>query len=410
MFRNVEKCRVCEGTNLELFLDLGQQPLANAFLRSAEAAADEKRFPLRVAFCHDCNHVQLMEAVEAGLMFRDYVYVSSTSPVFIKHFEDYARSVYERFALKDKLVVDIGSNDGILLKPFKALGARVLGVDPAVEIAKRATAEGIETMPDFFSVAVANKIIEKHGKASVVTANNAFAHIDNWEEVLDTLDVLLDDEGVFVVEAPYLLDFIEKKYFDTTYHEHYNYLAIRPLARFFARRGFELFDVEKVSSHGGSIRIFAKRKNASHQLSENVGRFGEQELAAGLDKFETYKQYAEDIAAIRVKIKHLLAEFKAQGKRIVGYGAAAKGNTLLNYMEIDSSLLDYVVDDSPYKQGLFTPGTLIPVVPSSRLLEDKPDYIFILAWNFADSIIKKCREQGLTDTKFIVPLPEPAIV
>lgn len=410
MHKKLEKCRVCEGKNLKRFLDLGEQPLANAFLKSKEAGAGEQNFPLKVCFCEDCNHVQLEDVVDAGLMFRDYVYVSSTSPVFIKHFEDYAKSVYDRFNLQDKLVVDIGSNDGVLLKPFKVLGARVVGVDPAIEIAKKASEEGIETVADFFSVPVVTDIVKRHQHASVVTANNAFAHIDDWDEVLASLDVLLDDEGVFVIEAPYLLDFIEKKYFDTTYHEHYNYLSIRPLERFFDRKGYQIFDVQKVSSHGGSIRIFVKRKNATHAVENSVAEFKQAELDQALDKFSTYEAYAKDIEKIKIETVVLLKKLKQEGKKIVGYGAAAKGNTLLNYMDIDTKYLDYIVDDSPLKQNLFTPGTLIPVVNSARMLEDQPDYVLILAWNFAESIIKKCKEQGLVKAKFIVPLPKPIII
>jgi SAM-dependent methyltransferase len=410
MHKNLKKCRVCNEDSLKRFLDLGEQPLANAFLKSKEDAEKEQKFPLRVCFCSDCNHVQLEDVVDAGLMFYDYVYVSSTSPVFVKHFEDYAQSIFERFSLGEKLVLDIGSNDGVLLKPLKALGARVIGVDPAQDIARRATAEGIETVPDFLSVRVVREIVSKHGRASAVCANNAFAHIDNWEEVMDSLDVLLEDEGVFIVEAPYLLDFIQKKYFDTTYHEHYNYLAIRPLDVFFNRRSYEIFDVKKVNSHGGSIRVFIKRKIGTHKIEASVEEFKKIELENNLDKFSTYEEYAQDIEVIKKKTLEMLKRIKDEGKTIVGYGAAAKGNTLLNYMGLNTDYLDYIVDDSPYKQNLLAPGTHIPVLSSERMLADAPDYVLILAWNFAESIIKKCKDQGLVNSKFIVPLPEPIIL
>ncbi len=406
MYKKLTKCRVCNSNSLKRFLDLGEQPLANAFLKSKEDIKKEESFPLKVCFCLDCHHVQLEDVVDAGLMFHDYVYVSSTSPVFIKHFEDYAQSLYNRFELNNKLVLDIGSNDGVLLKPFKTLGARIIGVDPAKDIAKRANDSGIETINDFLSVEVAKNIVEKYGHVSVATANNAFAHIDNWEEVMDSLDILLDDKGVFVVEAPYLLDFIENKYFDTTYHEHYNYLAINPLEVFFTRRGYKIFDVKKVKSHGGSIRIFIKKKNALYNIEDSVEEFKKNEIDKKLDKLETFENYAKDIYEIKQKIVKLLKNLKKHDKKIVGYGAAAKGNTLLNYMNIDTHFLDYIVDDSPFKQNLLTPGTHIPVLSSGNMLADQPDYVLILAWNFAEPIIKKCKEQGLNDAKFIIPLPE----
>ncbi len=412
LLRTARACRACRGSGLAKILSLGSTPPANAFLTAAELAAGrEQSFPLDVYFCNECGLVQLRDAVSPELLFRDYVYVSSTSPAFVAHFESFADSMIKRFGIPPgAFIVDIGSNDGILLKPFAARGMRVLGIDPAREIARRATVAGIETLPEFFTPELARRIRDERGRAVLIAANNVFAHVDNLDGVTEGVRELLAPDGVFVLEVAYLGDFLEKNLFDTVYHEHLFYWAARPLRRYFERFGMELFDIERVPTHGGSIRAFAHPKGAPHALSPAVAALVEDEHRRGLDQLETYRAFAERIAENKKRFGSLVKELKAAGKKIAGYGAPAKGNTLLSYFNIGPDVIEYIVDDSPYKQGLFTPGTHIPVVSAATLQEKPVDYVLILAWNFAPQIMEKLsrlREHGI---KFIVPVPEPKII
>ncbi len=405
-------CRVCKNKKLEKIINLGKTPPANAFLSKKKLASqNEPFFPLQVNYCPLCNQLQLSHVVSPDLLFRDYVYVSSTSPVFIKHFEEYAKSVFTKLNLKKgDLVIDIGSNDGILLRPFKKLGAKVLGVDPAVKIAKKATENGIETLPIYFNLKIASKIADKYGLAKVITANNVFAHIDNIDEVTETAKQILTDDGVLVIEAPYLVVFIQKNLFDTIYHEHLSYFSVKPLTVFFQRHQMKVIDVEQTSSHGGSIRVFVAKEKSKHKIQKSVNNLIKKEQEMGLDNLKTYLEFDKRIKGNKKDLTKLLAKLKKQGKKIVGYGAPAKGNTLLNYFKIGNETLDYIVDDSEYKQGLFSPGMHIPIVSPSRISKDKPDYIFILAWNFAEPIMQKLSEYKRNGGQFIIPVPTPQIV
>jgi len=391
---------------------LGSTPPANSFLKNSDLKLKESFFPLQLYFCNKCKLVQLGHIVSPELLFRKYLYVSSTSPVFVKHFEEYASSVFKRFKLnKSSLVVDIGSNDGILLRPFKKLGTKVLGVDPAEDIAEKATKEGLLTLPYFLNQKVASEISEKYGNADVICANNVFAHINDLDELTKAIKIILKPNGVFIIEAPYLIDFIKKNLFDLVYHEHLSYLAISPLDFFFKKHGMRIFDVIKTSSHGGSIRVFVKKLGGKNPITPSVKKSVNEEIIKGLDKEKTYLDFAKKIERNKKELLNLLKGIKSQGKTIVGYGAPAKGNTLLNYFGIDSKILDYIVDDSPLKQGLYTPGTHIPVVSSEKLSkEPKPDYIFILAWNFTQPIMNKLSAFSEQGGKFIIPIPIPSIV
>lgn len=404
------KCRVCKSKNLSKVLSFGSTPLANAFLSSEQIDSHESFFPLDVYFCEDCTFLQLGHVVSPKILFKDYVYVSSTSSVFVNHFRKLADEVFPRFSLNNKsLVIDIGSNDGILLKPFKTQGARVLGIEPAVHIANIAKKSGINTIPEFFSVNLAQEIVKTKGKAKIVTATNVFAHIDDLDEVIKGVLILLEDDGVFIMEAPYLIDFIEKRYFDLVYHEHLSYWAIKPLIALFKRFDMTLFDVEKVDSHGGSIRIFVKKNKSLHKTQKNIVNFLKLEKKYKLDDKNTYLKFADLILKNRLQLMELLTSLKLKKKKIVGYGAPAKGNTLLNYFKIGTDLLNYIVDDSPFKQGLYTPGAHIPVVSAQKLKEDKPDYILILAWNFAKPIMEKYSWFEKEGGGFIIPVPTPKI-
>lgn len=407
----VTSCRVCKVNDLNLILDLGATPPANSFLTKKQLTEEEPFFPLKVNFCSQCGQLQLSHSVSPELLFKSYLYVSSTSSVFIKHFEEYAKQVFDDYKLDSKsLVVDLGSNDGILLKPFKALGTKVLGVDPAEEIAQQATIEGIETIPEFFNAEVATVLLQKYGSAAVISGNNVFAHVPGIDELLEGVNILLDKEGVFIVEFPYLIDFIQKNLFDLVYHEHVSYFSVRPLVKLFARFNMQIIDAKKVSSHGGSIRVFVKKSISKRAIKPSVKKFIKEEESMGLNDIETYHSFAQRIEKNKNDLKDLLVQLKLNKKSIVGYGAPAKGNTLLNYFGIDNSIVDYIIDDSPLKQGLYTPGTHIPVVSSEVLKRELPNYIFILAWNFADPIIEKyswVREKGV---KFIIPVPSPKLI
>ncbi len=411
MFIRKTTCRFCRGEVLKPVLDLGRQPPANAFLKM-EDFEREAAYPLCVVRCmhEECGAIQLQDVVDPDILFRDYLYVSSTSPVFVQHFESYAERMHERLNLADALTVDIGSNDGILVKPLKALGAKALGVDPARDIAAKATAAGIETRADYFGERCATELLKERGAAKLITANNVFAHIDDLDDVVRGVRVLLSRDGLFTIEAPYLKDFLEKKLFDTVYHEHLSYLAIRPLVRFFGLHGMRIVDVEKVNTHGGSIRVMVAHQDSSFTVAPIVEEMISDEVHAGLYEHRTYEKFADEVNENKRVLLELLATLKREDKKIVGYGAPAKGNTLLNFMEIGPETLDYIVDDSPLKQGLYTPGTHIPVQSAQALIDTPPDYIFILAWNFAQPIMEKNRAFRERGGKFIIPVPTPAII
>lgn len=408
----LDTCRICKKKGLKKIINLGKTPPANSFLtRNKLKNQQETFFPLQLNYCPYCRQLQLSHIVSPELLFKDYVYVSSTSPVFVKHFEDYAKSVWEKLNLKNNdLVIDIGSNDGILLKPFKKLGAKVLGVDPAVKIASQASKQGIETMPKYFNTSLAGKIVKKYGHAKVITANNVFAHIHDIDEVVQAVKEVLDDDGVFITESPYLMVFLQNNLFDTIYHEHLSYYSVKPLTIFFQRHGMKVFDVEQTKSHGGSIRVFAARENSKYKISQSVSELMRRESEQGLDDLKTYQSFAQRVKKNKAELKTLLKKLKKEDKKIAGFGAPAKGNTLLNYFKIGTETLDYIVEDSIPKQGLFTPGMHIPVVSPVKLLKNPPDYLFILAWNFAEPIMLKLADYKKNGGRFIIPVPKPQII
>lgn len=407
LYKKSEICRVCKGKNLEKVLSLGSTPPANAFLKKEDLGNDEPSFPLELFFCKDCSFVQLGHVVSPDLLFGNYVYTSSTSPVFVSHFKTFAGEMMQRFGLNNEsLVVDIGSNDGILLRPYKEAGVKVMGVDPAANIAAMATKNGIETMAAYFTSEVAQKIVAEKGKASIMTATSVFPHIDDLDEVVAGVKTLLADDGVFIIEAYYLVDLIGKNLFDTIYHEHLSYFTVKTISTLFKRLGMEVFDVDRTDTHGGSLRVFVQKNGGKNQVMPSVSKFIAEEDAVKIHDIETHLNFQQKITENKTRLLDLLTDLKAKGKRIVAYGAPAKGNTLLNYFNIGPDIVDYVVDDSVWKQGLYTPGTHIPVLAKTALTQTPPDYILILAWNFADSIIKQCPDF----TNFIIPVPFAHIV
>ncbi len=400
-------CRNCKGHDLQKVLSLGSTPPANAFLKKEELALPEKSFPLEVYFCIDCGFMQLIDIISPEVLYKNYVYVSSTSPSFVKHFQQLATHAIQKLALaKDSLVVDIGSNDGILLRPFKEQGMRVMGIDPATKIAELATKSGIPTIPAFFNPEVAKKIVNEHGNAKLATATSVFTHIDDLDTLISSVKELLADDGVFVIESYYLGDLLEKNLFDTVYHEHLSYFSARSFIDLFRRRGMNVFHIEKNDTHGGSLRVFVQKDAGKRAIDPSVAQIMLDETRLNLDRASTFLEYAKKIDQNKQALLKILTDLKAQGKRIVGYGAAAKSNTLMNYFGITPALLDYIVDDSAWKQGLYTPGTRIPVVGPEMMVSQPPDYVLILAWNYARNIMDKYPHIK----NFIIPVPKPVVL
>ncbi len=407
----LERCRICKNKKLEKILNLGKMPLANAFLDKNQISQKEISYPLRVVWCESCGLIQIDEIVPPEVLFKNYIYVSGTSEALRKHFEGLATEVVTNFKLNsESLVIDIGSNDGTLLKEFKKHGLKVLGVEPAVNIAKIAEENGIKTISNFFSVDIAKKIVRENGKAEVITATNVVAHTNDLDGLLKGVSYLLKDDGVFVIEVPYLVDLLENVEFDTIYHEHLSYFAVRPLKKFFGEHDFKIINVERVKIHGGTIRVFVSKKKSRYNISKNVNKLILLEKKKKMHEVTVYKNFAGQVKKLKKDLVSLLQRLKSENKKVIGYGAAAKGNTLLNYYHIGPELIEFIADLNPMKQNKFTPGTNIPVYSPEQIYEAKPDYMLILAWNFADEIMKqqlKFKEMG---GKFIILVPEVKIV
>ena len=402
-------CRICHEEGLHTFLSFGSMPLANSFLREEQLSTPEHCFPLNVCFCDTCGLVQLGYVVDPDIMFRDYVYLTSASEPLKAHFAELAEEIIQGFDIPPRsLVVDIGSNDGTLLQSFKKLGMTVLGIEPAVNINKLAIQLGIETINDFFSERVARMIGTDLGQAKVITATNVFSHVNDLDDFLIGVSSLLANDGIFVIEVPYLVDLLDKMEFDTIYHEHLSYFAIRPLVSVLDEFSMNIVKVERINVHGGSLRLYLQKSACS--LSPSVLELLKLEEELKLDSLETYQKFTEKAGQIKESLLELLKSLKARGPTIVGYGAPAKGNVLLNYCKIGTDILDYLTDTTPFKQGLYTPGMHIPVFPESRFHSAAVDYALLLSWNYADAILQKEEAYRQAGGKFIVPIPKPRIV
>ena len=404
------KCRFCNSNDTELYLSLGKTPLANSFLTGDDLDKAEPIFPLDVYFCKNCHLSQIAFVVPPENIFKNYIYFTSTSDMVHKHAQYLAQSFKERFGLtKNSFIMEIASNDGCVLGYFKKLGVKTLGVEPAENIAKVAIEAGIDTYVDFFNDVTAEVIKEKYGNADVIIARHVFAHVPEIHGFVKGLESVLAKKGIVAIEAPYLVDFIENTEFDTVYHEHLSYLSIYPMSKLFETYGMEIFDVEHVKIHGGSLIYYIGHKG-EHTVTDRYREYLANEISKGFGNVETYRQFAGRVSKIKADLLRTLTSLKKDGKRIAAYGAPAKGNTLLNYCGIGNDLIDYVVDKSPYKQNLYTPGSKLPVYAPEKLLLDMPDYTLMLAWNFADEILEQQKEYRKKGGKFIIPVPNVTVV
>lgn len=403
-------CIVCGQQTVQRFLDLGSTALANKFLTKEELSKPEAKYPLRVGFCDSCGHVQLTEEVPPSAMFEDYLYVSSASDTLKAHLFDLSDIVVKRRNLGAKdLVIDIGCNDGTLLTGFKRHGVKTLGVDPAQNLAALTKNNGIERYVGFFNSKTAKEIVDRWGHASAITATNTFPHIPALQDFVEGIKIALAPGGAFVIEAHYLVDIIEQCAFDTIYHEHISYWGLGPMIHLFGRHGMQIVDAERLPLHHGQLRVTVQRKGEGAPKS-SVQEVLDAERRMGLDHISTYRKFADKTMQLKRDLRRTLTELREQGKRVVGYGAPAKGNTLLGFLEIGPQLVEYIADRSSLKQGRFCPGVHIPVVSPDRLLEDQPDYVVLLAWNFVDEILSQQEEYRRRGGKFIVPVPDVKII
>ena len=411
MYIAESSCRSCGAERLHDILSLGATPLANALLRSDDLSQPEQRIPLTLCLCEACSLVQLRETVDPAVMFSDYLYFSSFSDTMLAH----ARAIVERTIGSERLgehslVMEIASNDGYLLQYYKERDIPVLGIEPAANIAEVAIRDrGIPTRASFFSADLASELRGEGLRASVVHANNVFAHVPDTNGFVQGLATILADDGVAIVEAPYVKTMLDHREFDTIYHEHVFYFSLTAVDRLARRHGMVVADVEQLDIHGGSLRFFLRLAEAA-TASARVQALLEEEQRWGVDDRSTYDAFGDDVKALRESLRTLLTDLKARGRRLAAYGASAKGSTLLNYFGIGPDLLDFVVDRSTVKQGRYTPGTHLLIRPVDALSQERPDYVLLLTWNFKDEILNQQESYRRAGGKFIIPIPEPTVV
>lgn len=406
----IDTCRACHSKLLYHFLSLGLMPKPNGFLKKEDLEKPEPFYPLDVDFCEACGMVQLKQVIKPSEMFDHYVYASSASIPMVEHLQEMADSITQRFKLTPKhLTVDIGSNDGTLLSFFKSHGVKILGIDPAQNIAAEANKAGLTTMVAFFGEAAAQKAKEQYGQADTITAANVIAHIPDWDSVFSGVRILLKDTGTFIIEFPYLLDMLENMEFDTIYHEHLTMMAVTPLSIALERNGLRLVDIEHFSIHGGSLRVFIQKKDFA-EPKPSVAKYIKKEAARGITQKKTYDEFAQKVHTFRKDLIALIKKLQKEKKNVIAYGASAKGNIILNFCNLHNGLIHKMVDSTSYKHGLYTPGTHIPVITERELTEHKADFALLTAWNFAKAILKKNAAHRKRGLSFIVPIPEIKIL
>jgi SAM-dependent methyltransferase len=406
-----DDCRLCGGIDLELVLPIAPSPIGDAYVPKDKLGEAQGLYPLDLYLCRGCGHVQNVDIVDPEILFRDYTYVTSSSAGLVDHYRRYSDEVVARFSpAPESLVVEIGSNDGTLLRFFREHRLRVIGVDPATRIATEASASGIPTLPEFFDQPLGRAIREQHGAAAIVTANNVFAHSDDLAGIIRGVRSLLADDGVFVFEVSYLVDIVDRFLFDTVYHEHVSYHSVAPLKQCFERNGMQLFDVQRIGSKGGSIRGFAQKfPEGQRTVAPIIGELLADEALRGFARPDIFRSFGEAINLRKAALNAVVDEARSAGKKVAGYGASTTVTTLMWHFDLTQKL-EFLADDNPRKQGLFSPRCHIPVLPSAELYVRRPDYVVILAWNYAGPIIKSHQRFLDEGGKFVIPLPHLKVV
>jgi SAM-dependent methyltransferase len=405
-------CRLCGVPLRHTFVDLGMSPLCESFLTVEELDKVERFYPLHVRICEDCLLVQLEAYVPGSDIFTDYAYFSAYSDSWVEHARVYSERMIERFDLgQASLVLELASNDGYLLQHFVQRGIPALGIDPARNVVEEARARGVDTIVDFFDSRLARQLAAEGRRADLLAANNVLAQVPELNDFVAGIEIVLAENGVATIEVPHLLRLIEGLQFDTIYHEHYSYFSLTTMVRLFADHGLEVFDVEELPSHGGSLRVFVQRRgSAARRVEDRVGQLLERERAGGYDSLAGYQDFGARVADVKWSLLELLIRLRREGGRVVGYGAPGKGNTLLNYCGIRTDLLEYTVDRNPHKHGKYLPGTHIPIHPPERISETRPDYILILPWNLQKEIAAQLSYGRAWGAQLIVPIPRPQVV
>ena len=406
------KCRFCSAPLTTLFADLGMTPLANAFVAPADTGEPEAFFPLQVFVCDACKLVQARDVETPGAIFSDYAYFSGFSQSWLDHSERYAAATVERFSLSDtSKVVEIASNDGYLLQYFQQAGIPVLGVEPAANVAAVAQRRGIPTQVRFFGRKTARDLAAQGHQADLIAANNVVAHVPDLNDFIAGFEILLKPQGVLTLEFPHLLRMLVENQFDTIYHEHFSYFSFLAIERVLAAHGLAVFDVDRLPTHGGSLRVYAGHAGAGARVpSEPVQGLRREEEAFSLDRIDSYAGFAERIARTKCALLDFLIGARREGKRVAAYGAPAKGNTLLNYCGVGPELVAFTVDRSPHKQGRLLPGTRIPVRAPDAIIAEKPDYLLILPWNLKDEVMQQMAALRDWGGRFVVPIPQVEVL
>lgn len=408
----IKTCRFCNQPLTHSFCDLGQSPLSNSYLKEQDLSQKERFFPLHAYVCDSCYLVQLEEFESPADIFNDYAYFSSYSESWLKHAEKYVEHMISRFGIDSShFVVEIASNDGYLLRNFVLKNIPVLGIEPAVNVAQAAEKSGVPTLVKFFGRQTAEELVAMGKQADLLLGNNVLAHVPDLNDFVNGMKILLKPQGIITMEFPHLKQLMQENQFDTIYHEHFSYFSFLTVEKVFAKHGLELFDVEELPTHGGSLRIYAKHvEDKSKIISQRTTTLKKQEGEYGLDQLPPYRHFQEKVIKTKDGLLNFLKQAKSEGKSVAGYGAPAKGNTLLNYCKIGKNFIEYTVDRSPHKQGRFLPGTHIPIKKPEWISQTKPDYLLILPWNLKEEIMHQMAHIRTWGGKFVIPLPQVEIL
>ena len=405
-----DTCRLCQSKNLEVVLSLEPTPLCDAYVLAERLKEVQETYPLDLYLCRDCGYVHLTYVVNPENIYTDYLYVTTSSMGLADHFQLYSKEVLRRLnPISDSLIIDLGSNDGTLLSFFKKQGMRVLGIEPAREIATKTTNLGVETLPEFFTSEMADKIEEKYGFAKIITINNLFANIDDLDDTVEGVCKLLSPDGIFVIESSYLGDMIKNMVFDFIYHEHLSYFSVKPLLKFLDRFNMELIDVQRVPTKGGSLRYYIQKKGGPRAVSAFVDEMVVYENDHRLDLVETYETFSNEINARKSDLTNMISKLQKEGKTFAGFGGSATTTTLMYHFDLCDKI-EYIVDDNPAKHNTYSPGCHIPVLSSEEIYERKPGYVIMFAWRYFEPITKKHQRFLDQGGHFIVPLPELEVI